>query len=101
MSKTKFTEGEWVAEYCTKIPRHDEDTGYKQLGLSIPYKPVCPVEEHEANVRLMAAAPELYEALEAFLKWTSEWALAEGKGIQMQDDIVSAARAALAKARGE
>jgi hypothetical protein len=50
-------------------------------------------EESEANVALIAAAPDLYAALEAVLSiiW---WAHGDGQHYQ-------AAKAALAKARGE
>jgi hypothetical protein len=53
-------------------------------------------EASEADARLIAAAPELYEALEAILKHDAEQ---EVSAISTIDEI--AARAALAKARGE
>lgn len=49
--------------------------------------------EQEANARLIAAAPELYEALERLL--------VEHDGNYRTSTAVDAARAAIAKARGE
>ena len=49
--------------------------------------------EAEANARLIAAAPDLYEALQAFID--------AGDGHDDFTDEWPAARAALAKARGE
>jgi hypothetical protein len=54
-----------------------------------------------ANARLIAAAPELYEAVRLFLAYDSEDA---DDGVQMMlayNDALTAAKAAFAKARGE
>lgn len=51
--------------------------------------------EAKANARLIAAAPELYSALEAMLKD------AEERLTEVPNPIYHSARAALAKARGE
>lgn len=61
-------------------------------------------EAADANARLIAAAPELYEALEALLDAYMENAPSNpGPGFWDldRDSAVIAARAALAKARGE
>lgn len=50
--------------------------------------------ESEANAHLMAAAPDLYEALDALVNEVSTYGSADG-------EIIIAASAALAKARGE
>jgi hypothetical protein len=54
-------------------------------------KRVRPVEEQVANANLIAAAPELYEALDAFMRL----------GTMDDQSAIDAARAALSKARGE
>ena len=55
-------------------------------------------EQIDANARLIAAAPELYEALEAMVAaWHTRYC-DDGPDL---DEIEQRARAALAKARGE
>jgi hypothetical protein len=48
----------------------------------------------EANARLIAAAPEMLEALEMFLKW-------DESGIPNIEDCIQRARTALAKAKSD
>jgi hypothetical protein len=107
MSETKFTPGPW------EIDKHNHDwivtSSEKYVGhlaevrsnLAYPYHSEEMQQAKKANGTLISAAPDLYNALEALLGWVAEWAVAEGQGIQVQDDITAAARAALAKARGE
>ena len=58
--------------------------------------------EEEANARLIAAAPELLEALEAFLRAPSVGSGGPGSStIVVQDFNLRAARAAIAKATGQ
>jgi hypothetical protein len=67
----------WVAECCNQVGREREET--------------------EANARLIAAAPELYEAVEGVVAWIDgDYAddTPEGRRIM-------AAKLALAKARGD
>lgn len=52
-------------------------------------------EESTANARLIAAAPELLEALQKIV------AAADGEGWSQLDATLANARAAIAKARGE
>jgi hypothetical protein len=54
-----------------------------------------PAKESEANARLIAAAPELYRAL------ADLFSIAADEGIVGDNTTMEAARAALAKARGE
>lgn len=68
------------------------------------YSVICPfgadskkhVSEIEANMRIIAAAPDLLAALEAIIKMIGPYA---GQG--RMDAEIAAARAAIAKARGE
>ena len=68
------------------------------------YSVICPfgadskkhVSEIEANMRIISAAPDLLAALEAIVKMISPYS---GQG--RMDTEISAARAAIAKAKGE
>ena len=53
--------------------------------------------EDEANFGLMAAAPELYEALESFVDWNYEHPVSYSDF----EDMLTHAKQVLAKARGE
>ena len=82
-TETKWTPGPWS-------PYHGGDTNlwwivYDHEGCELGSGDGG-FDEGDAN--LIAAAPELYEALEALLEYRDKWA-------------VEKARAALAKARGE
>lgn len=57
------------------------------------------LKENEANACLLAAAPEMYEALERFLLAYEGGTAASS--VQQQDEDAVFAKAALAKARGE
>jgi hypothetical protein len=93
MSTTAHTPGPWrldVPEPDGEIIVMDEqdvsiDTIWKQ--------PLDPSEWVEANARLIAAAPELLEALEAVQQITSE-------GNNLVDDDLAWIRSAIAKAKG-
>ena len=68
------------------------------------YSVICPfgadskkhVSEIEANMRIIAAAPDLLAALDAIVKMIGQYS---GQG--RMDTEISAARAAIAKAKGE
>lgn len=53
-----------------------------------------PISQAEANARLIAAAPDLAEALEALLE------IANGSGIPPSNHVMQAGYCALAKAKG-
>ena len=74
-----FTDGNYIAHQSGDIATLDG---------------VRPAEEEEANARLIAAAPELLEALDALL-----WAAAE-KTLKQKEEIWEQARRAIAKAKG-
>ncbi len=57
-------------------------------------------DEGKANARIIAAAPDLYEALCGMLEYTADLNPAQGYP-ETDHEAVNAARAALAKARGE
>jgi hypothetical protein len=62
-------------------------------------------ETRDATAALIAAAPELYEALEELVKANEEWNKAVAAIVttppSWADTYLDAARSALAKARGE
>ena len=98
-SKTQFTPGPWefikhgdaayVRIYIGKAGLPVSATGHAEFSV----QPFCRHSEAQANARLIAAAPELYDALRNLEKYVaSVWVLPE-----CPDEIVQA-RAALAKA---
>lgn len=94
MGATKFTPGPWYA-MAGQGPISDQaavfDEGDDLIADCRPIDDdVRSVEENQANARLIAAAPDLYAALEGVI------AVADRRTVEFD-----AARAALAKARGE
>ena len=89
------TPGPWDVE--PKGSRHFVDGAD---GLTVAYLDRAGVRERseiEANARLIAAAPELLEALEAVLPDLEHYVATHGPG---PDKRLAAARAAIAKAKG-
>ncbi len=82
----KFTPGPWsIVRYCEEIEiANIADIMHFYGG-----------EAADANAALIAAAPELYAALENMVAWASL------EDTPRLADLLGAARAALAKARGE
>lgn len=107
MSDTKFTPGPWWAAIGK-----DQPVPYYRGLISVlssdPHISICTGEtgdqsgrtcgrdEWEANASLIAAAPDLYEALELLLNDVEHY-----PAWQRPCHAVDSARAALAKARGE
>lgn len=96
-TETKFTPGPW----------HDggehgwSSAVFDANGLPIAFCSVPGQGSRKANARLIAAAPELYEALDTLSLVVGLTAFKhEGQRAPLQE-AVDAARAALAKARGE
>ena len=96
---TKHTEGPWVIEpdhRVGSITITHESQGLRSHVAVLPKMTLC--EEHgmiEANARLIAAAPDLLEALEALTE-EAFVNMSGGRGHLIDD-----ARAAIAKAKGE
>ena len=95
-SEPKFTPGEWEARgmhigIAGKTSKDDI--------ASLPASPICAgrrsAEETEANARLIAAAPELYEALAVLLE-TEDPSLRHFRAAALER-----ARAALAKVNAD
>ncbi len=105
MSAAKHTSGPWC------VDPSDKTAVFKQFKLPrIVNEKVCSVRfswmtqgEKEANARLIAAAPDLLEALKGML---SVYGITQadyefrGIGSQVEVDLAEQARAAIAKATG-
>lgn len=95
----KHTPGPWIVgsydfldqQVHIDAPSGDPDLGYKSLeGVAIAYG--C---KAKANAMLIAAAPDLLEALEQFVAWVDA-----PRESAFSDSQLAAARAAIAKAKG-
>lgn len=90
MTEVKFTKGPWVKGKYGQLSNPDgKSIGVWDCGIAIVYRD----EESEANSRLIAAAPDMYEALELVAK--------SGAFSCFEDSMWDAVNDALAKARGE
>ena len=95
---SKHTPGPWKAKkWVGTDPYDDPDRPFVEVGnvhwSPKNWKPAAAIGQ-TANARLIAAAPELLEALENLLK------VHEGEG-GTQHNAADIARAAIAKAKGE
>jgi hypothetical protein len=95
---SKHTPGPWKAKkWVGTDPYDDPDRPFVEVGnvhwSPKNWKPAAAIKQ-TANARLIAAAPELLEALENLLK------VHEGEG-GTQHNAADMARAAIAKAKGE
>jgi hypothetical protein len=90
MTATKHTPGPWVA-IDHEIFADNQSRNIADVWISFAN---IEDEEAKANARLIAAAPDLLEALEAFAEYAE-------KGTWGSLDPVTQARAAIAKAKGD
>ena len=90
----KWTPGPWVAGPRYRSIISDNPTGYEDQDSIEAYGGhlVCESVKWDANAHLIAAAPDLYEALED---------LAADMIVHMDDLTIAVVHNALAKARGE
>lgn len=88
--KTKFTKGDWIVEDGKAVLCNGHKVAYVNSGDNIPY-----FENIKANAHLIAAAPEMYEALEQVMKTLSS------DGFGCFDNTCAEIGKLLAKARGE
>lgn len=100
MSERKWTPGPWTVRQAYRSIISASPTGYDDAESIEAYGGhlVCESVKWDANAQLIAAAPDLYEALDYLVSCTQ---LADDADWSEGDDPLSAARAALAKARGE
>jgi hypothetical protein len=104
-NEIKHTPGPWAAKkgvgwYVVRIAHSQDDNFAIAVGsnkTSLVDAPTGDDAEAEANARLIAAAPDLLEALE-MLSWLEQFC---DDGDDDLEGARTAARAAIAKARGE
>jgi len=96
MSETRWTPGPWEFSHGN-WQLIDGQNHYRVAEISSinEEKP-----EHIANAYLIAAAPQLYEALACFME-DSRFQVAVGSNPILTEDLFVRAKAALAAARGE
>lgn len=97
---TKFTPPPWNVSTWIEQPNNRTKPMVAAVGVTVAIthpSPICQQDECEANAHLIAAAPELYEALIQARSELEEIALAEIGEPYNSPKI----NAALAKARGE
>jgi hypothetical protein len=100
-NETKHTPGPWETarshsgRNIYKQTQRDFDTKEtRMLAFLVRNEDYFPVEESDANARLIAAAPELLAALERFAKWYGQNSMPELQGVACD------AFQAIAKAKG-
>lgn len=91
MSAPKFTPGPWRA-YQANATSVGDAVWHNGGRWAVSTVHIPNFEQEEANARLIAAAPDMYEELEA---------LESARGIVGLEECVALARVALTKARGE
>lgn len=96
---SKHTPGPWhVAEEMDD----DDNVLYTVEADNLPVADIYRKAEHEANARLIAAAPELLEALKELIAWDLESLPGEvSLGYSGIEQDIAHAKAAIAKALGE
>ena len=97
MSERKWTKGPWHASEVASIWNSDESDEIADV-----WDHGRGMEETQANAQLIAAAPDLYEALEQARDTILELINARNSEAEGSDeDWVGGINAALSKARGE
>ena len=103
MSETRWTPGPWEikSEFVgpLKIVAGDDEFIFGNGKLEVAYVGADTFDQCRANARLISAAPDMYDALEMLIGWedTIRTYIPNG-GLH---SALTAARSALAKARGE
>lgn len=97
MSGAKHTPGPWRDVGDGYVEAQSAPLKFRSGWYDSAYLTADSKDEWEANARLIAAAPELLEALEGLLEYCGGSVADE----HLDEDELKAARAAIAKARGE
>ena len=99
-SESKFTPGHWGLDAGFESSKPGDFDEYWQVhdgADAIACSANCYAENREANAHLIAAAPDLYEAIKSCLNFMENTESELGISLESADQ----ARAALNKARGE
>lgn len=91
--KTQFTPGPWMVWLKTQVCR--------QTAEGNAHGPNICIADTEANARLIAAAPELLEALQAALPQIERHRCTDPNGETVGNPVIKQARAAIARATGK
>lgn len=97
MSEPKFIQGPWGRNRYMVYALNPLDSGMVSFTCHVG-KAVCTEEEQAATAHLIAAAPDLYAALDEL---TTKLVIDDEEGLIEYAEPIIKARAALAKARGE
>ena len=100
---TRHTPGNWRAGYVDEADRKNQMIVRAEDVDGQPYIAICPnplCGNLEANAQLIAAAPDMLEAIKAFLL-SYEGIDAQTYHPQVFADVLQSLRAAVAKAEGE
>ena len=92
MTDTPWTPGPWRSDYLDRNGQRTVSAEHFEVCTCWHHSVGSIEKEMEANARLIAAAPDLFAALDAII---------DGRFWSMSDDKFGAAKAALAKARGQ
>ena len=98
MSETKFTKGPWKATYDSQLQAAIEiyNTEDRVMVAVLPDRgTIEAMSEIEANANLIAAAPDMYEALEEV------WRILDSTMPLSRDNRADRIKRILCKARGE
>ena len=112
MSETKFTRGPWEQEFHTNgcvfitsphaaASRGDVCDLYHLIPQAHGDAKIVTKENARANAHLIAASPDLYEALSTARDIVEKWCHYQGNTKALFDEFLNPIDAALAKARGE
>lgn len=96
MSETKHTPGPWSVRFDFVVQATSFDGG-RLVPVAQPYGVNSDGTDLFANARLIAAAPELLDALQGLVKELSD---SDDEGLIENAEPMIAARAAIAKATG-
>lgn len=85
MSKAKHTQGKWEVSPCNE---HDDLHYICAIPNNIVVARTCYATQSEANARLIAASPELVEALKGLLSWSAHLPFAADDKVEFARDII-------------
>ena len=97
---TKFTDGEWVVKQNPEFPTlHQIWSEQREGGFPVYIAKTCYAIQSEANAKLIASAPDMYNALESIINY---WNTPQKATLSMEnhfEHIIEIAEKALKKAK--